>query len=150
MGTKKLQPLELNGLSLNEIATTCHVSERTARRWKAGTMCPPESALMLLRKDLGAFSPYWKGWTLRGKQIISPDGWEIARDHALALPLVHSQIRTLRQELARAKQALADAGGDTGDWEVEISIGPPGRQRTLRASIRDLNDALLLPKKAKA
>jgi len=146
----KRQPVELNGLSLNEIATTCHVTERTARRWKAGTMCPPESALMLLRKDLGAFSPYWKGWTLRGKEIVSPDGWEIARDHALALPLVHGQVAALRQELAKVKRALAEAGGDQGDWEVEIKIGPPGRQRTLRASIRDLNDVVLLPKKAQS
>lgn len=110
-------------------------------------MCPPESALMILRRDLGAFSEEWKGWTIRGKTISAPWGWTIERDHALTVPLMHGQISTQRAEIAKLRKALAEVGGDQGDWEVEIHIGPPGRQRTLRASIRDLNDVLLLPHK---
>src|ERR1700760_4887579 len=132
IGSMKRQLPELYGIGINEIADRCKVSIRTARRWKQGTMCPPESALMILRRDLGAFSEHWKGWTIRDKEITAPWGWTIARDHALTVPLMHGQISALRQELANLKKQLADAGADVGDWEVEILVGPPGRQRKLR------------------
>jgi hypothetical protein len=142
-------PIELYGVNINEIADTCKVSIRTAQRWKTGAMCPPESALMLLRRDLGCFSDYWNGWTVNGEDIVSPEGWCINRNQALTVPLMHGQVAALRQKIAKLEKELSAAGGPIDqDWEIEISIGPAGQKRTLRASMRELNDAVLLPKKA--
>lgn len=146
----KRQPPELYGIGIKEIAECCGVTERTARRWKEGTRCPPASALMILRRDLGCFSEHWKGWTIRDKDITAPWGWTIARDHALTVPLLHGQIATLRVELAKLKKALAAAGGNTDtDWTIEVSVGPPGQLRTLKARLSEFNDQHeMLPKKA--
>jgi hypothetical protein len=136
---RKAKAGETYGIGAKEIAALCGVDERTAARWKAGTTCPPESALMILRRDLGCFDERWKGWTINGGDIVSPEGWAIDRNHALTVPLMHGQISALRQKIATLEKALAAAGGapDT-DWEIEISIGPPGQTRVLRASSRDL------------
>jgi hypothetical protein len=145
---------ELYGLNVSEIARVCRVTERTARRWKEGSRRPPESALMVLRRNLGAFSEHWKGWTINGPDIVSPDGWCIDRNHALTVPLMHGQISALRQKIATLEKALAAADAHdhpaNQDWEIEISVGPPGQKRMLRASLRDLNDMVLLPSKKAA
>jgi DNA-binding transcriptional regulator YiaG len=139
---------ELYGINVKEIAAVCKVTERTARRWKDGARSPPESALMVLRRDLRCFSDYWRGWTINGEDIVSPEGWCIDRNQAMTVPLMHGQISALREKIAGLEKALAAAGGarDT-DWEIEISVGPPGQKRLLRAALRDINDAVLLPKK---
>ncbi len=77
-----------------------------------------------------------KGWTINGGDIVSPEGWTIDRNHALTVPLMHGQISALRQKIATLEKALAAAGGVAdADWEIEISIGPPGQKRVLRASL---------------
>lgn len=146
----KRQPDELYGLGIKEIAEVCRVSERTARRWKSGTMCPPESALMILRRDLGCFSEEWKGWTIRDKKITAPWGWIIERDHALTVPLMHGQISALRQKIAKLEKELRDAGGAPDmEWELTVSVGPKGQLRTLRATLLEFNDQHeMLPRKA--
>ena len=34
----------------------------------------------------------WRGWRIVDAEIISPDGWRISRNGALAAPLLHGQI----------------------------------------------------------
>jgi len=98
----------LYGLPVKEIARICRVSEKTAGRWKAGTICPPKTALMILARDLVCFSEYWRGWTVNGEDLVSPDGWTVNRNDALIVPLMHSQIAALRAQVAQLKAELDD------------------------------------------
>lgn len=104
----KCGPRELYFISVKDIARICEVSEKTAKRWKAGTTCPPKPVLLLLAGDLGCFSPEWRGWVVRGDELISPEGWCITMADVRATPLQRAQIalyqaenRQLRAELER-------------------------------------------------
>ncbi len=94
---------EIYGINIKELARICRVTERTARRWKDGTRCPPQSALMLLRADLECFSKAWSGWMVRGETLISPEGWEITRTDVLSAPLLRAQLSTYQAELRRMR-----------------------------------------------
>ena len=95
---------ELFGIPVKEIARICQVSLKTAGRWKAGTICPPHTALFKLRiiyhGDLTEIG--WPGWILSGETFISPDGWRIDRNAALTVPFMDAQISALRAELSKA------------------------------------------------
>ena len=91
------------GVRAEIIAELCQVDIATARRWKAGISRTPHAAAALLSGDPGAFSPHWQGWRIQGDAIISPDGWEIRRDDAISVPLMHAQISVLRAELDKYK-----------------------------------------------
>jgi hypothetical protein len=105
------------------IAEVCRVDISTARRWKAGISRLPHTAAALLSGNLGAFSSYWKVWSIQGDALVSPDGWQIKRNDALAVPLMHSQISALRAELEKLK-AMAD---------VEEQPAPPEELPQIRA-----------------
>lgn len=81
---------------------------------------------------------------------MSPEGWTINRNHALTVPLMHGQISALRQKIALLEKQLKDAGGIRDmEWELQVSVGPPGQLRTLRARLREFHDDhVMLPKKA--
>lgn len=116
-------PPEVYGIPVKEIAAVCRVSEKTAARWKDGTTCPPSTALMILSRDLGCFASEWAGWTIRGGELISPEGWTVNRNDALTVPLMHGQISTLRAELRRLqeeREALEDQPSPE-EWQVEIA-----------------------------
>lgn len=98
---------ELYGIPINEIARICHVSLKTAHRWKAGTTCPPKSARFLLLGDLGCLDPAWAGWRVRDGALFSPEGWEITRNDVLATPLHRQQLAAYKAEL-RQIQARID------------------------------------------
>jgi hypothetical protein len=124
-----LPPPELLGISIKEIAKLCQVSVRTARRWKQGTMCPPETALMVLRGDLGLFDPEWRGWTLRHGCLISPEGWEMRASDVLASRLHEAQLsawrienRRLQFELERALSMHLDDQPTPDSWDVQIIV----------------------------
>lgn len=138
----------LYGWSVNDLVRICQVDISTARRWKRGAFCPPKTALMMLARDLGCFSDYWHGWTINGEDIVSPEGWTINRNHALTVPLMHGQISALRQKIALLEKQLKDAGGIRDmEWELHVSVGPPGQLRTLRARLREFHDDhVMLPK----
>lgn len=126
----KPRPPELLGIPISEIARICHVSLKTAGRWKAGTVCPPQSAMLLLRSDLGIFDPAWAGWKIRNGILTSPEGWEISVNDVLATPLVRHQLaayrsenRMLKYELDRAQGAHLDEQPLPDSWDVEITYG---------------------------
>jgi uncharacterized protein DUF3653 len=93
MGTR---PPELYGININEVARICHVSIKTATRWKNGTTCPPKSARLLLLGDLGCLDDAWAGWVVRRGALISPEGWEIKLNDVLAVPLLRAQIEAYK------------------------------------------------------
>lgn len=95
-----------DGISIKEIARLCGVSLKTARRWKDGSTCPPKTALSILSGDLGFLSPHWRGWTIRGENIVSPEQWTVSRNDALSVPLLHQQIAVLKAENRRLQEAL--------------------------------------------
>lgn len=105
-----LDPKEvLFGLSIKTIAETCHVDLTTARRWKRGAICPPQSALMMLTGDLGFVDPAWRGWCLRKGHLVSPEGWEMSMSDVLASRLHEAQLAAWRVEVRKLKAELADA-----------------------------------------
>lgn len=104
-------PTDIFGISDKALATMCRVSLKTAQRWKRGQSVPPESALMIVRRDLGCFAAEWAGWTINGPDLVSPHGWCVDRNDALIVPLLHSQISALKAQVAdleATRDALED------------------------------------------
>jgi hypothetical protein len=90
----------------------------TARRWKRGARCPPKMALLLIRGDLLAFDPQWRGWRARTGKLISPEGWEITVGDVLALPLMRQQLAVYKAELRqlRAELVLRQEQPSPAEW----------------------------------
>lgn len=105
----RTRPPQLIGINVNELARICHVSLKTAMRWKDGTTCPPKSALMLLSGDLGCLDGEWAGWRVRGAALYSPEGWEIRRGDVISSPLLRQQLAAFKTELKRLREAAAAA-----------------------------------------
>lgn len=97
----------LYGLPIKLIAELCHVSLKTAARWKNGQTVPGYCALAVLARDLGCFDSQWRGWSVRGGELHSPEGWAITVGDVLASPLLRSQLAVYQAE-NRALRALAD------------------------------------------
>jgi hypothetical protein len=86
------QAMELYGIPAALIAKLCEVDISTARKWKRGKCRIPSASLKLLKGDLSAFDPDWKGWTLRNGTLISPEGWSCSPGEILSLPFLRQQI----------------------------------------------------------
>ena len=106
-----LQTLDVSkcayGIKAEVLAELCGVSVATARRWKAGTSRMPRLTAAALEFGLVHFVRDWPGWRFEGEEIVSPDGWRISRNDALAVPLLHGQISALRQRIEEL-EALTD------------------------------------------
>jgi hypothetical protein len=112
--------------NINEIARICAVTVKTARNWKAGKSFPPQTAIMVLSRDLGCFSSAWAGWhiSLRG-ELCSPENWIATPGDVLSIQLTQAQLSTYRSENRALKAALeqADAAGfeeqpRPEEWEI--------------------------------
>jgi hypothetical protein len=62
----------------------------------------------MLERDLQCFSHAWRGWRIRGEELISPEGWIITRNDVLATPLMRSQLAIYQAE-NRALREILDA-----------------------------------------
>lgn len=127
-----LDPKEaLFGLSAKHIAHICGVDLTTARRWKRGAICPPQSALALLTGDLGFLDPAWAGWTIREGLLVSPENWRLTMGDVLASRLHEAQLAAWRREVSMMKARVLELetkgyGEDqpTPDsWDVQIING---------------------------
>ena len=126
-----LDPKEvLYGLPINEIARLANVDLTTARRWKRGATCPPQSALSLLTGDLGYFDPAWQGWKLRNGSLWSPEGWGIRMSDVLASRLHEAQlaawrveVRVLRARVAELEMTNLDEQPTPDQWDIQILTG---------------------------
>ncbi len=123
-----LDPKEIIfGLSAKHIAQVCGVDITTARRWKRGAICPPQSALFLLSGDLGFIDRAWAGWCIKRGLLISPEGWEATpghvrytRLHETQIASYQSQIRRLKAELEAALTNQLEEQPRPDEWTVQI------------------------------
>jgi Phage protein len=99
------RPPEIYGIPISELARICHVSIKTATRWKNGSTCPPKTALLLLTGDLGCLDSGWAGWRIHKGVLISPEGWEITKGDVISSPLLRQQLAAFKTELRRLKEA---------------------------------------------
>lgn len=97
------------GLSTKDIARICKVDLATARRWKRGATCLPETAQMILQRDLGCFDPSWAGWRLQSGYLVSPEGWSASPGDVLSIQLTQAQLSAYRAENRQLKADLLDA-----------------------------------------
>jgi hypothetical protein len=97
----------LYGRNPEEISRLCRVDISTARRWKSGAKCPPQSALLIINGDLGLFDRAWRGWSIQDGKLISQEGWAATPGDVLAIQLTQMQLATYRAELRQIK-ALPD------------------------------------------
>lgn len=97
----------LYGIPVKEIARICRVDLATARRWKRGATCPPETALMIIFGDLGALHRDWSGWKISDRgELCSPEGWITTPGAVLAMHFHRSQLSALREEILILKNRL--------------------------------------------
>jgi hypothetical protein len=78
---------------------------------------------ILLARDLGCFAEEWRGWTIRGEDLVSPDGWCVNRNDALIVPLMHGQISALRSEIGKLKAEAEGAIEEQplpSSWDAQI------------------------------
>src|ERR1043165_4704548 len=92
------RPPELYGRPVSEVMHLCRISLKTARRWKQGQSVPPETALMILRGDLGCFDSAWSGWRLQNGFLVSPEGWTASVNDVLSLQFLQAQLQAWRHE----------------------------------------------------
>lgn len=100
---------ELFGIPISEIARICKVDLSTARRWKRGAICPPATALMVLRikwgGELEELGPEWAGWRYRAGELTSPDGLRVNRNDALSVPYLLGHISALKAKVSDLEAA---------------------------------------------
>jgi len=122
-------PEILSHYKINEIARICRVSVKTARRWKDGHIVPPETALMVLQRDLGCFDSAWAGWVIsRRGELCSPENWVATQGDVRSVQLVQRQLGDYRREIQMLKAELnardiPDEQPLPTDWEIEIKAG---------------------------
>jgi transcriptional regulator with XRE-family HTH domain len=66
----------LSRLTIEAVAALLHVTPRTVSNWERGQVAIPYAAYKLLRVLLAFELPgeAWKGWTIRGDTLWSPEG----------------------------------------------------------------------------
>jgi hypothetical protein len=96
--------------------TGAHLS--TARRWKRLRRVPrwlQRLVAVCVFGDLGQVHRAWRGWKLKDKTLVSPEGWEFTFGEIRAIPFMHAQIRTY-QRLQRSVQQV--------DWIEQRYVRP--------------------------
>jgi hypothetical protein len=104
----------LYGVPVEQIAQVCGVHKDTARRWKRTGNVPPAAVVAiraLFEHDLGAISKAWTGWSVRGEELISPEGNRFTPGMVRA----SSYHRQRCQEMDRGKPKPLDFGALLAD-----------------------------------
>jgi len=85
-----------------ELATRARVHESTARRWLRTGRQP---WWLECARDLGAFGEAWRGWSLQGDTLRSPEGEHFTPSDLRALRVMRGQIEVYQQMLKFQLQA---------------------------------------------
>lgn len=111
--------------NIKEIARICAVTVKTARNWKAGKVCPPATAIMILSRDLGHLHPRWKGWTISARgELCSPENWVATVGDVLSIQLTQAQLSAYRNENRALRLAVAEMEFEEQplptQWEIAL------------------------------
>jgi hypothetical protein len=101
------RPPELDFFGISELAHICEISLKTATRWKNSQSVPPQTALMVLRRDLGCFHSAWAGWHISSRgELCSPENWIATPGDVLAMQFHHSQLAAFRDQIRDLRAQL--------------------------------------------
>ncbi len=96
----------LNGFDARELARRARVHLSTARRWlRSGRRPWWLDELQWLESDLGRLSEPWRGWSLAGQRLRSPEGELFTPTDLRALRVMRGQIAAYREALCTHVQA---------------------------------------------
>lgn len=74
------------GLSIEETAELCFKSVRTVTEWDKGKPIPPECRRLMKIyscRDLEALHDDWRGWQIKRRELITPNGWSLTPDRII-------------------------------------------------------------------
>ena len=91
-----------SGLTRREAANALNVTPRTIQNWETGGARIPWMAFRMLRILRGYALPgdHWAGWTMRGRQLIAPNGRSFDAVWLQNVEHVFSQAKLWRQMYA--------------------------------------------------
>lgn len=95
--------------TLAQLTFTC---DSTARRWIREGLAPRlvlRSLEIVTRGPLGMICSHWKGWSLRGGKLHSPEGDQFTPDELRAIPLRNQETAALRLRISGLESQLAEA-----------------------------------------
>jgi len=108
----------LYGVGAQELADLAGVHLSTARRWKRTGKYPRRLKTLLavlIDGDLGPISRAWRGWSIRGDRIVSPEGWSFTFGEIRTIPFLHGQVALYKAQMHTNLQA---------DWIDERYVEP--------------------------
>lgn len=94
------QTRQLARLTQEDVACLLHVTPRTVFYWESGQVSIPYAAFRLLRIHTGYELPglAWKGWSLHGDTLWSPEGRGFKAGHLAYLALTVAMAESWRKE----------------------------------------------------
>lgn len=113
--------------AVRQLAEQARVHASTARRWlRSGRYPWWIEQLRDCARDLGILQVPWRGWSLRGETLCSPEGELFRPEDLRAIRVMRGQIRAYQHELSFQLQA---------DWiegryiKVDVSVEEPAPPR---------------------
>jgi transcriptional regulator with XRE-family HTH domain len=106
------------GLKRDDVAELCGVSLRTITNWDRDNA--PAMAMTILRlssRDLGAFHPDWRGFTIgRNGKLYGPERLQLSAEHLRHYPAFLRQLERLEAEAHRQKQSAPSLSDTLKGW----------------------------------
>lgn len=86
----------LFGVPAARLARLAGVHLTTARRWKNRRRVRSWLALLVrtcLEGELEPISRTWSGWSIRGQELVSPEGWRFTPGDVRSVPFLVAQVK---------------------------------------------------------
>lgn len=95
------------GLSKAQVASMLFVSLRTVQHWESGFARIPYAAFKLLRIHTLQELPgsAWRGWSISGDTLVSPEGKNFSTGDLNALALTFAIVRQWKKEYAQRQSS---------------------------------------------
>ncbi|WP_064608587.1 DUF3653 domain-containing protein [Photobacterium sp. J15] len=101
------------GLSIENTAKLCFKTVRTVTQWDKGKSIPPEcKRLMRMYSglELDPLGDEWRGWSIRGGRLITPNSWSLTPDRIITgnalLEINAENDRKLKAEIIKTARLL--------------------------------------------
>ncbi len=142
-GSEFMTALLISGFTRKRAAAALGVTRRTVRNWTRTGAAVPYSAYQLLRILSGYALPGddWKGFTIRGELLFSPEGRSFSAPELAWWGLTCAMAREFSKRHAAASFSLVDSGASAAQKPVArtaqaASAGNPRRVRVAGAAGR--------------